>query len=114
MIFSRATLTAKAKKNAKLNENATSKKSKALKEKVIEADFGGDNIDRDMEYYAKKLGLKNGKKSKLTKLDEDDMVGGLLDGLDLDFSDEDAQNEESEDNVASGSEGEFDFQKMNT
>ncbi|KAM9913894.1 hypothetical protein OXX69_001137 [Metschnikowia pulcherrima] len=98
-----------AKKNAKLNENATSKKSKALKEKVIEADFGGDNIDRDMEYYAKKLGLKNGKKSKLTKLDDDDMVGGLLDGLDLDFSDEDAQNEESEENVASGSEGESDY-----
>lgn len=38
--------------------------------------------DADMEYYAKKLGIKNG---KLTKQGDDDVIGGLLDGLELDF-----------------------------
>lgn len=37
----------------------------------------------DMAFYAKKLGLKNGKRGKLTKTGEDDLVGGLLDGLDF-------------------------------
>ena len=37
----------------------------------------------DMAYYAKKLGLKNGRKAKLSKQGDDDMIGGLLDGLDF-------------------------------
>lgn len=36
--------------------------------------------EEDMIYYAKKLGLKDG---KLSKMDDDDLVGGLLDGLDF-------------------------------
>ena len=44
--------------------------------------------DEDIEYYAKKLGLKNGKKAKLSKTDDNDIIGGLLDGLDLDFESE--------------------------
>ncbi|CAI5755588.1 unnamed protein product [Candida verbasci] len=52
--------------------------------------------DEDIEYYAKKLGLKNGKKSKLTKVDENDEIGGLLDGLDLDFESEEEEEEEEE------------------
>lgn len=59
-----------------------------------------DRDQQDIEYYAKKLGLKNGAKSKLTKTDDDDEIGGLLDGLDLDFSDandfDDEQNENLE------------------
>ncbi|GEQ72411.1 hypothetical protein JCM33374_g6098 [Metschnikowia sp. JCM 33374] len=86
-----------AKKNALKNSaSSTKKKTKEPKERVIEATFNDDNIDRDMEYYAKKLGLKDGKKSKLTKLDDDDVVGGLLDGLDLDFSDENNNENEFE------------------
>ncbi|OBA21809.1 hypothetical protein METBIDRAFT_30832 [Metschnikowia bicuspidata var. bicuspidata NRRL YB-4993] len=83
-----------AKKNGANHADDSKKKSKQRKEKIIEATFGDDNIDRDMEYYAKKLGLKNGKKSKLTKLDDDDIVGGLLDGLDLDFSDDEGDIQE--------------------
>lgn len=53
--------------------------------------------EEEMEYYAKKLGLKNGKHSKLSKTDEDDAIGGLLDGLDLDFANELDSVQESED-----------------
>ena len=34
------------------------------------------------------MGLKNGKKAKLSKTDDNDIIGGLLDGLDLDFESE--------------------------
>lgn len=54
----------------------------------------------DMAFYAKKLGLKKGKKGKLTKTDEDDFVGGLLDGLDFFSGSEEEQafdEEEGED-----------------
>ncbi|RCK58953.1 Suppressor of glycerol defect protein 1 [Candida viswanathii] len=50
--------------------------------------------DEEMEYYAKKLGLKNGKKSKLSKTDDDDIIGGLLDGLDFDFGSDGGDNSE--------------------
>ncbi|KAG7715926.1 hypothetical protein KL930_004289 [Ogataea haglerorum] len=43
-----------------------------------------DQADDDLEYYAKKLGIK--KTSKLKKTDEHDIIGGLLDGLDFDGS----------------------------
>lgn len=49
----------------------------------------------DIAFYAKKLGLKKGKRANLSKTDENDMVGGLLDGLDFDFGSED-DNEESD------------------
>lgn len=63
-------------------------KLKALKEKkkqketknAPEADFV-DPMDNDIEYYAKKLGLKDGKKGKLTQ--EGDGLDDLLDGLDF-------------------------------
>ena len=41
--------------------------------------------EEEMEYYAKKLGMKDGKKSKLSKQDDNDVIGGLLDGLGLEF-----------------------------
>lgn len=72
----------------------------------VEANFV-DPLDNDLEYYAKKLGLKNGKKSKLTKLNEDDVVGGLLDGLDFDESASEqsaSSDSESEDELGSGEE----------
>ncbi|WEJ96857.1 suppressor of glycerol defect [Yamadazyma tenuis] len=55
--------------------------------------------EEEMAFYAKKLGLKNGKKSKLNRMDDDDVIGGLLDGLDLDFASEaevDSELEEEE------------------
>lgn len=70
------------------------------KEKVVEATFV-DPVDNDMEFYAKKLGLSKGKKSKLEKTSEDDVIGGLLDGLDFDYLDQSnddlSDQEESED-----------------
>lgn len=67
---------------------------KAKKEKVIEASFV-DPFENDMEFYAKKLGLKDGKKSRLSKAGDDDAIGGLLDGLDFDYLDgSDADPEE--------------------
>ncbi|KAI5967668.1 SGD1 [Candida margitis] len=50
--------------------------------------------DEEIEYYAKKLGLKDGKKSKLNKSDDGDVIGDLLDGLDLDFSDSHSDSDE--------------------
>lgn len=41
--------------------------------------------EEEMEFYAKKLGIKNGKHGRLSKQGDDDIIGGLLDGLDLDF-----------------------------
>lgn len=78
---------------AKLRALKQAKNSKAKKEKVIEATFV-DPFENDLEFYAKQLGLKDGKKSKLGKTDEDDVVGGLLDGLDFDYLD--GSEEESE------------------
>lgn len=60
----------------------------------IVSNLGGDKIDDDLTYYAKQLGLKNGKNSKLIKEDDDDMIGGILDGLDLDFDDPESSDEE--------------------
>lgn len=64
------------------SKNGKTKKA----EKVIEATFV-DPFENDLEFYAKKLGLKDGKKAKLQKQDDDDIVGGLLDGLDFDYLD---------------------------
>ena len=78
----------KAIKEAKRNGKSEKIKQKQEKEVYpidphLQEQFRKD--DEDIEYYAKKLGLKNGKKSKLSKTDDDDIIGGLLDGLDLDF-----------------------------
>ncbi|CAX39927.1 suppressor of glycerol defect protein, putative [Candida dubliniensis CD36] len=78
----------KAIKEAKRNGKSEKTKQKQEKEVYpidphLQEQFRKD--DEDIEYYAKKLGLKNGKKSKLSKTDDDDIIGGLLDGLDLDF-----------------------------
>lgn len=83
----------KEAKKARANED--DKKNVKKPEKVIEATFV-DPFDNDLEFYAKKLGLKDGKKSKLTKLDDDDIVGGILDGLDFDYLDESEGDENLE------------------
>lgn len=84
-----------AKKSELQNSGAIETKEKKSKkpEKVIEATFV-DPFENDLEFYAKKLGLKDGKKSKLSKTDDDDVVGGLLDGLDFDYLDESEGDED--------------------
>ncbi|KAI5966795.1 SGD1 [Candida pseudojiufengensis] len=60
--------------------------------------------DDDIDYYAKKLGLKNGRNSKLSKIDDDDEIGGLLDGIDLDFgSDFESEPYEDDENTSQDS-----------
>lgn len=79
------------------------------KQKVVEATFV-DPVDNDMEFYAKKLGLSKGKKSKLEKTSEDDVIGGLLDGLDFDYLDEksndDLSDQDESDDYGTGSDEE--------
>lgn len=72
-------------KDSKTDKKVQKEKTKKP-EKVIEATFV-DPFENDLEFYAKKLGLKDGKKAKLQKQDDDDIVGGLLDGLDFDYLD---------------------------
>lgn len=98
---------------AKPDRNGKKEKNKKT-EKVIEATFV-DPFENDLEFYAKKLGLKDGKKSKLQKQDDDDIVGGLLDGLDFDYldgSDKDDEDEisGSEQYSDEDSQGESDFE----
>lgn len=96
--------------------------------------------EEDMAFYAKKLGLKNGKNAKLSKQGDDDIIGGLLDGLDFGFSDDgegqedydeieeevdededddeghngedDNEDDEEEDGVVSFDEGDFDEDEL--
>lgn len=96
----------KALKEAKNGKNPK-------KEKVIEASFV-DPFENDMEFYAKKLGLKDGKKSKLAKADDDDSIGGLLDGLDFDYLDgPEAESEEEGTEEFEDEEDESDHPKEN-
>lgn len=90
---------AKLKKIKEAKKKAVDASSK--QPKTIEATFT-DPLDNDMEFYAKKLGLKNGKKARLTKEDPDDLLGGLLDGLEFDFekSDESELSENESDGFA--------------
>lgn len=69
------------------------KEKKTLKQAEPEPQFILPPLrdDEDMEFYAKKLGLKNGKKSKLTKEGDDDLLGGLFDGLDFSYLDVDKE-----------------------
>lgn len=100
----------KAIKEAKKNNSSTTttkeskkkdKKSKKEKDSNIKyATFRDPAMERDeeeMAFYAKKLGLKDGKNSKLTKTDDDDFIGGLLDGIDVDFSDKNVSEEDIDD-----------------
>lgn len=72
--------------------------------------------DKDAEYYAKKLGMKSAK-GGLKKIDDDDDIGGLLDGLDFGFGsdggsdafDEPSDSEESDASEGSESEDENPF-----
>lgn len=100
----------KALKEAKNKKDKKDKK----KEKVVEATFV-DPLENDMEFYAKKLGLKKGKSSKLEKTSEDDVIGGLLDGLDFDFQEANSEEVLSEDesNEYNSSEDEEPRQKEN-
>lgn len=82
-------------------------KQKQKKEKVIEASFV-DPFENDMEFYAKKLGLKDGKKARLTKTGQDDDIGGLLDGLDFDHLDNSDEEENSEDDFGDEYDDDFD------
>lgn len=93
----------KALKEQKRENSRKDKESKKEKEVSFISPHDRELMKRDeddMAFYAKKLGLKNGKNSRLPKLGEDDAIGGLLDGLDLDFMDDegsfsDADTQES-------------------
>lgn len=87
------------KKEKKEKKKKTDKNDKKSEPRII-SNHDQELLDRDqqeIEFYAKKLGLKNGAKSKLSKIDDDDEIGGLLDGLDLEFSDGDDVDEEEND-----------------
>lgn len=104
-------------KHEKTNKQKTEKTTRILSPQERELMKRDED---DMAFYAKKLGMKNGKKSKLSKTDEEDSIGGLLDGLDLDFMDSDeSEASQVEEDTKSGaklpfssddelSEGDFD------
>lgn len=75
-------LKAEKKKGKKMQEDTHFEVTPDVREKM-------KRDEDDMEYYAKKLGLKKGKKDKLKKIDDDDILGGLLDGLDFDYLEDD-------------------------
>ncbi|ANZ75021.1 BA75_03032T0 [Komagataella pastoris] len=62
--------------------------------------------EEEMKYYAKKLGLKAD--SKLNKNDENDAIGGLLDGLDTIFDDNQEQSSASGSEEQDSDDEEFD------
>lgn len=86
-------------KALKEKKNKEKSKKEAKKPELTPNFLGGTNKDEeDMAFYAKKLGLKNGKKSNLEKEDDDDLLGGIFDGLDFEYLDkEDDASEEEED-----------------
>lgn len=59
------------------------KKEKDSEDEIeyADPDAFSDNHDDDMDYYAKKLGIDP--KKGLSKEDDDDIIGGLFDGLDF-------------------------------
>lgn len=92
----------------KKNKSKDSKPNKK-EGKVLEPNFSASNIDDDVDFYAKKLGIKGGE--KLSKDGDDDFIGGILDdlefidggdehhedsasGLDSDVASEDESNED--------------------
>ena len=97
----------KALKEQKRNVKKDNKPSKEVKNSRVISQHELELMKRDendMEFYAKKLGLKNGKKSKIAKTDDDDIIGGLLDGLDFDFEEEMEPLEEEADDFDEGEE----------
>ncbi|ODQ79162.1 hypothetical protein BABINDRAFT_38077 [Babjeviella inositovora NRRL Y-12698] len=99
---------------AKKKVETEKKSEKKPKNKRIISDYDRELIKRDeedMDFYAKKLGLKDG---KLSTQGDDDGLGGLLDGLNFDFSSEEEIEESEEESEALPwsddelSEGDFD------
>ncbi|CUM64076.1 uncharacterized protein PRCAT00001665001 [Priceomyces carsonii] len=60
-----------------------------------------DKDNEEIEYYAKKLGLKGGKNARLTKTNDDDLIGGILDGLELEIPENELNDELSDRNLSS-------------
>ncbi|CDK27443.1 unnamed protein product [Kuraishia capsulata CBS 1993] len=85
----------KAEKAEKPGKSKKQRKEKSLtKAEVYDDPSILDGVDDDLDYYAKKLGTKAS--ARLDKAGDDDIIGGLLDGLDLDFGDENAERGDSE------------------
>ncbi|KAG5358990.1 Suppressor of glycerol defect protein 1 [Yarrowia sp. E02] len=75
----------KAKKGKEGKKGKESKEEKPKKEKREYSDLDSALMRKDeeeMDYYAKKLGFKD---AKSANLGSDDELGGILDGLDMDF-----------------------------
>ncbi|CAK9436244.1 uncharacterized protein LODBEIA_P08020 [Lodderomyces beijingensis] len=109
--------------NGKVQKIAPPKSILKTKVRPDAAALGGDfsRDDADIAYYAKKLGLKDGANAKLQKEGDDDMIGGILDGLDLEFGSDDSaeengfgnHSEEEEQESLSGSDSEdFDEEQI--
>lgn len=123
-----AALKAQKEKKGKLQQPEKPKKSNKRKSKESEEEIAfpmapsdraaAERDEMDMQYYAKKLGLK-GKNKKIHARDEFDAVGGLLEGLDFfeeygdkdeeygefggdDGSSSDSQSEESDEKAPEG------------
>ncbi|OWB54983.1 hypothetical protein B5S28_g845 [[Candida] boidinii] len=91
----------KQKKESKKEKSKKSKKESEEEEEYAPRPLSASEREArehdrsDMDYYAKKLGIKN---KKLSKTDDDDLVGGLLDGLDFLFDGEGSDNYDNYDN----------------
>jgi nucleolar MIF4G domain-containing protein 1 len=96
----------------KSNKKET-KKEKSFKKVVSDHDREMLRKDKeDMEFYAKKLGIDSTK--GISKQGDDDLIGGLFDGLDLDFGDEmniDSEQETSNDSEVDEESEEEELQK---
>lgn len=90
-----------AKSSGPKDKKEKKEKKKDKKDKkesyAVPIDAASQRDEEDMTFYAKKLGLKDGRKSKLSKIDDNDEIGGLLDGLDFDFGASASENEDISD-----------------
>lgn len=98
------------KNNKKEKEKEKEKKEKKSKDKDrIISQHDRDMLekdDADISYYAKKLGIDPSK--GLKKQDDDDIIGGLFDGLDLDYSNDVNMRDEEDSEEDSDEESEDD------
>lgn len=107
--------TTSEKHSAKHNREGRKDKHSKSSALVSPAAMSKDN--EDIMYYAKKLGLK-GNNAQLKKRDEFDDVGGLLDGLNFDFSDgndddsDERSEEDDDDNAQSRDSEDFDEDEL--
>lgn len=98
------------KKDSKKDKDSKESKKKEPKNKNEPAPVDSHTLrqleqdEQDIAYWSKKLGLKGGKKGKLTAQDENDVVGGLLDGLD--FIDEIGAESEAEEQAGHSNDSE--------